>query len=486
MKKIDWFVIKSFIGPLVLTFIIVLFILIMQFLWMYVDDMAGKGLDLNVLVELLVQFSLVLVPTALPLAVLLASLMTFGNLGENFELTAIKSSGISLQRLMMPLIIMIVIISVGSFLFSNYVMPYSNRRARTLLYDIQRKRPELNIQAGTFYNGIDGFSIKIAYKDPETNKLERLLIYDHRDRNGNNSVVYADSGYMKMTPDETGLIFTLYNGYSYSDLDEEEKSPNNRKYPFRRDSFKQQELVIELSGFDFDRSDLDLFRSNSTMLNLGELNYFIDSLNTKLETRKDNYVRAFRDTKLYTRKNFVRRNEPVDTTTKRYIVFSVDSIFNGMTVADRLAALNTAATTARSGSSYVKEKTEGLYRDKKGIRKYEIEWHKKFTLAIACLVFFFIGAPLGAIIRKGGQRMPVVISVLFFVFYYVLSLTGEKIAKEGIANSTLGMWEATFILLPLGFFLTYKATTDSVIMNTETYMQFFKKLGKWFTGSKKK
>jgi lipopolysaccharide export system permease protein len=253
--------IRSFIGPLVLTFFIVLIIFILQFLWMYVDDLAGKGLELKVLAELLFQFSLTFVPVSLPLAILLASLMTFGNLGEFLELTALKSSGVPLQRIMLPLFVLVAFLGIASFLFSDYVLPISNRKARTLLYDIRRKRPELSIQAGPFYNGIDGFSIKITDKDPETNRLDRIYIYDHRTGLGNNAVIYADSGYMAVTDDESGMILRLFNGYAYNDIEEKDLPQDKRKYPFRRDKFTEQTMVIELTGYGLDRSGLDLFNA---------------------------------------------------------------------------------------------------------------------------------------------------------------------------------------------------------------------------------
>jgi lipopolysaccharide export system permease protein len=444
---------------------------------MYVDDLAGKGLEFKVLMELLFQFSLVFVPTALPLGILLASLMTFGNMGENFELSALKSSGVSLQRIMRPLIILLVFISTASFFFANNVLPYSNRKAKTLMYDIQRKRPELNIQEGTFYNGIEGFSIKIGNKDPETNRLEKILIYDHRDQKGNSSVTYADSGYMRLTADETGLIFILYNGYSYNEINEN-STTSERKYPFRSDWFREQSLFVELSGFDLDRSDMDLFRNNSSMLDIAELNLFIDSLNIRLETRRSSYIDEYTKTRLYSRQNYHREKDKNDSVKIAYNRFNVDSIFESANLNQRESAVSVAIKNARAGSKFVNEKNQTLHREKRGLRRYENEWHKKFTLAVACLVFFFIGAPLGAIIRKGGLGMPVVISVLFFVFYYVLSLTGEKFAKEGITDSFTGMWSATLILFPIGIFLTYKATTDSAIMNSESYSLFVKRIGR--------
>ncbi len=476
IKKLDLLVLKSFVGPQILTFFVVLFVFVLQFLWMYVDDLAGKGLELNVLAELLVQFSLGFVPHALPLAILLAALMTFGNMGENFELTAIKSSGISLQRIMSPLIIFILMLSIGSFFFSNNVVPHANRRARTLLYDIQMKRPELNIQAGTFYNGIEGFSIKIGSKDPITNKLENILIYDHRESEGNKSLVMADSGYMNMTPDESGLIFTLYNGHAYNDLEEKGKSAMQKKYPFRTDVFSEQTLVIELSGFDLERSDLNLFKSNQTMQNMAQLQYFSDSLTRRLEARQDNYLREYTTSKIYTKKNYNRNKNNEEKTEKEYIVFDVDSLYNSLDVARQQMVITHSLNQARSGLQFINDKSNISYSEYKHILKFEAEWHRKITLALACLIFFFIGAPLGAIIRKGGLGMPVVIAVLFFVIWYVLTLFGEKVAKEGIAPVPLGMWESTVILMAAGAFLTYKATTDSAIMNKETYSHFFKRL----------
>ncbi|HCC69973.1 MAG TPA: permease [Bacteroidales bacterium] len=476
VKKLDWLIFKSFVGPQILTFFIVLFVFVLQFLWMYIDDLAGKGLELDVLAELLFNFSLVFVPNALPLAILLAALMTFGNMGENFELTAIKSSGISLQRIMRPLVIFVFLLSIGSFFFSNNVVPYANRKAKTLMYDIQMKRPELNIQAGTFYNGIDGFSIKIGYKDPLTNKLEKVLIYDHRDADGNKSLVMADSGYMNMTPDESGLIFTLYNGYAYNDLKEKGKSATQKKYPFRSDSFREQTMIIELSGFDLERSDLNLFKSHQTMQNMAQLEYYIDSLSTRLDTRQENYITEYTRSKIYSSKNYQRIDDTQDTVKQEYLVFKPDSLYSSLMPIQQQMVISHSLNQARSGLQFLKEKSSISYGEYKHILKFKAEWHRKITLAVSCLIFFFIGAPLGAIIRKGGLGMPVVIAVLFFVIWYVLSLFGEKVAKEGIAPVPLGMWESTVILTAAGIFLTYKATTDAAIMNKETYTHFFRKV----------
>ena len=478
MKKLDSFVLKSFIGPLILTFFIVLIILILQFLWMYVDELAGKGLEIKILAELLFQFSLSFVPTALPLAILLASLMTFGNMGEFSELTALKSSGIPLSRIMRPLILLIGVISIVSFFFSNNVLPYSNRQARTLLYDIRRKRPDINLQAGTFNNDIDGFSIKITSKDPVTNRLNRLYIYDHRENRGNSAVTYADSGYMRVTSDETAMIMTLYNGYSYTDMGEKSSNPADKKYPFRKDYFKEQTIVIPLSGFDLQRSEIDLFKSHSAMLNISQLTFYIDSLNKRYTKNVDTYFTEFNTTVLYSgRASLIRLSAEEDTLELKSLSNTgINELFNSLTLANKRNVLMRAIQGIKEGSSFLVSKNESLHIEIKNIKNYEVNWNKKFTLSFACIVFFFIGAPLGAIIRKGGLGTPAVISILFFVIWYVISLSGEKLAEENLVSTFAGMWAASYILLPAGLFLTYKASNDSVIMNIDTYLMFFKKI----------
>jgi lipopolysaccharide export system permease protein len=473
MKRVYRLVIKSFIGPLVLTFFIVLIIQLLQFLWLYIDELAGKGLEAGIMAELLFQFTLVFVPTALPLAILFAALMTFGNLGENLELTALKSSGIPLQKIMRPLMILIAAVAVGSFFFSNNVLPYSNRKSRTLLYDIRNKRPELNIQAGSFYNGIDGFSIKIGEKDPETNLLRRVLIHDHREKRGNVNVIYGDSGYMKVTADKSGLIMTLFNGYSYTDLAEKTRVEAEKTYPFRRDSFEQQTVVIELSGFDLQRSDDDLFGSHSAMLNITMLSKYIDSLNQRFVMRRDNYFTEFNISHIYINRN---RNPALQRSRRSARPFEVFETYDTLEHFLKNMAVSRATENIKEAAMFLDQKNDALHNEIKNIKRYEADWHKKLTLPFACLVCFFIGAPLGAIIRKGGLGTPAVISVLFFVVYYVISMSAEKLVKENQVSSIGGMWLSSFILLPIGLMLTYMATTDSVVMNTETYANFFRKL----------
>jgi lipopolysaccharide export system permease protein len=479
VKKVDSFVLKSFIGPLIFTFFIVLIILLLQFLWMYVDELAGKGLEFKVLAELLYHFAMTFVPMALPLAILLASLMTFGNMGEFSELSALKASGIPLQRIMRPLVFLLAILAVVSFYFSNNVLPYSTDKARTLLWDIRRKKPDINIQSGTFYNGVPDFSIKITKKDPETNRLENLIIYDHRAKRGNSSVILADSGYMKLTPDETGLIMTIYSGHSYNELLEKKDGAGNRRYPSRQDKFDEQSIVIPLTGFDLERSEEGLFKSNAAMKNIAELTYFIDSMNKKYTEKVNLQFSEFNETKLYYERNYVpdlSSSIHNADSIRKFETFDAWAIFDSISIFEKRTVLASAIDKLKEANNFLTVKNESLHYEVKAIKRYEVEWNKKLTMSFACLVFFFIGAPLGAIIRKGGLGTPAVISIFFFVIYYVISISGQKLVEEDVVGTFAGMWAASYILLPIGIFLTYKATTDSVIMNIDTYLVFFKKI----------
>jgi lipopolysaccharide export system permease protein len=446
---------------------------------MYVDELAGKGLDFKILAELLYHFSLTFVPTALPLAILLASLMTFGNMGEFSELSALKASGISLQRIMRPLIILIGIIVIISFFFSNNVLPYSTEKARTLLWDIRRKKPDINIQAGTFYNGVPDFSIKITSKDPVTNRLDNLIIYDHRERRGNTKLILADSGYMKLSPDESGLIMILYNGYSYYEVEEKNPNLSMRRFPTRKDYFKEQSIVVPLIGFDLERSEEGLFKSSAAMKNISQLTFFIDSLNIRYNQRIANQFEEFNTKRLYTEQNLVPRSvikNVISDTLSRIKSFNTKAIFNSLSVSEKRIVIAKAISNLKDGTSFLSQQNESLRYEVRSIKRYEVEWNKKLTMSFACLIFFIIGAPLGAIIRKGGLGTPAVISIFFFVIYYVISLIGQRLVEESQIGTFVGMWAASYILLPVGIFLTYKATTDSVIMNIDTYLSFFKKI----------
>jgi lipopolysaccharide export system permease protein len=479
VKKLHIFILKSFTGPLVMTFFISLVILLMQFMWRYVDDLVGKGLTFSTIMQLMMWASCSLIPMALPLAILLAALMTFGNLGENYELLAMKSAGISLVRIMRPLIVLVAGLCIFAFFFANNVLPYANLKMRSLLYDIQQSRPELQIREGIFYNGIDNYSIKIGSKDQKTSKLRDVYIYDHSNNQGNTSVTWADSGYVHVTDDKRYLVMTLYNGYSYSDMPNQRRNSYTETYPFRRDRFDKEEVNIELSGFGLQRTDENLFKSNMQMLNLKQLMSAADSIKVKINNehkefhRQVVYAQPFRTYRHYG--PTVPDTAKKDSIKKKVFTVNVDSLFKTMSQSDKMQVYSRALDEARSTSGTLETQKLFQYSRNKRLNKHYIEWHRKFTLSLACIIFFFIGAPFGAIVRKGGLGMPVVISVIFFILYYMISLSGEKFVKESVLPGWQGMWISTVILLPLGVYLTYKATHDSPLMNIEIYMNTIQK-----------
>ncbi len=448
----------------------------MQFLWRYIDDLVGKGLELKIIAELLIYTSASLVSMALPLSILMSSLMAFGSMGEFYELTAMKSSGISLQRIMMPLIFFVVIISIGAFFFSNNVLPYTNLKMRALLWDVKQQRPELQIREGEFYNGIDDYSIRINKRNPQNSILYGLKIYDHTQKRGNVSVIVADSGYMKITTDERNLLVNLWSGYSYNEV-EEDRRKIPKTYPHRMDKFREERIIIELTGFGLQRSDEMLFKNDYQMMSLTQLSQVRDSLTNDLHLRERQFAKTLLTFNLFKIRNYKRARPDTSSQMKHSTeITNVDSLFQTLDIQRQSEMLLNIMNTVRSTKSYVESTCENLKYKKKLLRRHEIEWHRKFTLSIACLIFLFIGAPLGAIIRKGGLGMPTVVSVFMFIFYYIVSLTGEKIVRESIVPSLQGMWMSSFVLLIVGIFLTYKATTDSAIFNIDNYTRFFTRL----------
>ncbi|MCP4310498.1 MAG: YjgP/YjgQ family permease [Bacteroidetes bacterium] len=486
MKKIHLLVIKSFVGPLILTFFFVVFILLMQFLWKYIDDLIGKGLEFKIILEFLIYTAATLVPLAIPLAVLLASLMTFGNLAENLELLALKSSGVSLVRIMNPVIILTAFIAVAAFLFSNHVLPYSNLKMKSLLYDIQQQRPELTIKPGVFDNNLEGYSIRIGDRDSRTSLLKDILIFDHTAKQGNVSVTAADSGYMKMSADEKNLLLTLYNGKSYIELQKQKKDRKHVKsYPHRRDQFDQQEMVIEMTGFGLNRSDERLFRNSYSMMNLDQLHHFDDSLTIDRNAILEEFQRIIKKSLTGKPKTIMINlsafhpdslEKRKETGIEKVQHFHVDSAYAQLNKLERRRAISQAVNFARSNKSVTTSNMGTAEWKMSKLRRYQNEIHRKYAYSLLCLIFFFIGAPLGAIIRKGGLGMPVITSVLLFLIYYIISMMGEKFSREGLVPPYFGMWISTFILVPLSIWLTRKATLDSVILNIETYFTWFKKL----------
>jgi lipopolysaccharide export system permease protein len=474
---------KSYLGPFVLTFFISLFILLMQFLWKYVDDLVGKGLELHMVAQLLFYASITFVPMALPLAILLSSLMTFGNLGENYELVAIKAAGISVWKIMRPLVVFSIMLSITAFLFSENVLPVANLKFRSLLYDIRQQKLAFNINEGVFYNGIENYVIRIGEKDRDGRTIRDVRIYDHTDRMGNIKVTTAKSGYMELSPDQRGIIFTLFDGFNYTDIVGTSNFRENR--PFERTEFQQQRLRFDLSAFDLTRTQEDLFKSHYSMLNIKQLSYFVDSLSTRLTERKERYSQNFSrrlshfsnidTTKFMRDKEFSASNEiKTDSleTAADTLQFKWPFIDN-FNKTEQVGMLDLALSATRTTRDNINFNKNDFDSQVDHIRRHYQAWHKKFTLSFACLILFFIGAPMGAIIRKGGLGLPVVVSTLFFVAYHIITISGEKAARIGDLSMFTGMWLSSIIMLPIGLFLTFKATTDAPLLDAASWRKFF-------------
>ncbi len=463
---------RSYLGPFVFTFFISLFILLLQFLWKYIDDLVGKGLEWYIIAKLMFYASSTFVPLALPLAVLLSSLMTFGNMGEHYELVAMKAAGISLRKAMKPLIILSLVISLLAFLFSNYVLPVANLKFGSLLYDVRQQKLAFNINEGIYYHGLQGFVIRVGKKAKDNKTIYDVKIYNHSKNRGNLSVTTAESGTMQLSPNEESLIFTLYNGNTYNEI---VSTANNRiNRPFESTKFKKQILNFDLSQFQLSHTNEELFKSHYSMLNIKQLNKSIDSLTTKYimseDRNKDNFYREYP----FLAKIDTTNNDIIDVDSIVHSDTIVLPIIDNFEVAEKIAIIENAQHATRNSKKKIINNEKDLQTRQLIITKHQVAWHQKFTLPIACFVFFFIGAPLGAIIRKGGLGLPVVVSVIFFVLYHVVSMTGEKAAKTGEWNVEFGLWLSTLIVLPLGLFLTYKATTDAQLMDTESWTKFFK------------
>ena len=490
MKRLHSYIIKSFIGPFIMTFFIVLFILLMQFLWKYVDDLVGKGLEFKILAEMMFYASFALLPLAFPLAMLLASIMTFGSMGENYELVAMKASGISLFRIMRPLIVISIFITGLAFYFSNNIVPKTNLQFSTLLYSVRQQKPELILQAGVFTNEVDGYSIKVGTKNNKTKMLYDLLIYDHTGGKPNESVTVADSGLLRITDDKKYMVLTLFDGINYQEQKPESREDRDN-YAYQRNSFEEQTIRVKTRGFDFNRRDESIFKNQSRMLNLTELSYMEDTLRDDYYVRLQKYISQVNVNPTLTIRLF--NLMATEDSVKKYFpaadtIFDFDNYFAGIDKWVQADIAGQALDNARSIIQNLSLYQNQLYVHKTNLNRYTMESHRKFTLSMAVLIFFFIGAPLGAIIRKGGLGMPVIVSILLFIFYYIISISGEKSAREDVWSMVNGMWLSTYIFLPVGVWLSYKAATDASIMSAETYTKFFSRigLGKFFKKDKTK
>ncbi len=475
MKKLDKLVIKSFIGPFILTFWIAQFVLVMQFLWKYVDDLVGKGLPTGVLLELLVYASARLVPLALPLAVLLASIMTYGALGENYELTAVKSAGISLLRFMKALIITVIGISIFAFFFSNNFLPRANLKFGALLYDIRHQKPTVALKPGIFYSGIDGFYIKVGSKNDETNTLYNIVVYDHTSGKGDDHVITAEKGTMVQDEQALALTLKLENGKQYREIEPKENDPQSKNnYEMISTTFKSWEKRFDLSQFKLNRTDENFFKDLKQMLDLKQLYTEVDTIHLEESNLKTGLISSI--TPYLGFKKF-----GLDTLKKENAVAKVHfknthELLSSYDPDTRIQIYDIALNKARNIKNFTDVTDKQLVYKEKDYVSHMVEIYRKFTLSIACLVLFFIGAPLGSIIRKGGLGWPLFYCVIFFILYHVTSIIGEKLAENNVLTPFAGMWLSTFVLLPVGLFLTLKATNDSKIYSTDHYKNLLRRL----------
>lgn len=455
-----------------MTFFIALFILLMQFLWLYVDDLVGKGLEWHVLLRLLFYASSTFVPMALPLSILLSSLMTFGNLGEHYELVALKASGISLKRVMKPLVVLSIFISLLAFLFSNNVLPVANLKFRSLLYDVQQKKLAFKVKEGIFNKDLGDYTLRIGGRADDGETIYDVMIYDHSDRNGNTKVSVAESGTMKQSKNGDAIEFTLFNGYNYEEKTDQKNHRETR--PFQTTKFAEEKIRFSLDN-GLNRTDENLFKHSYHMMDLSQLSKSKDSLNNLLTRRNTDFgnslIKKYRNYNRLDSAKLIKRIQSDSLEVSEYtsILFDLDVLSRDKTV---LAALQ----KTRNIKENVVNMSDEVTNRANTIRKHDIAYHKKFTLSIACLILFFVGAPLGAIIRKGGLGLPVVMSTLFFIAYHILTMTGERAVKAGSMNLWLGVWMASAIFLPIGIFLTLKATSDAPLFDAETYKKLFEKI----------
>jgi len=503
LKKIHILILRSFIGPFIATFFVSLFLFLLQFLWKYIGDLIGKGLEWYVILEFIGYSAIHLIPMALPLAVLLSSIMTFGSLGENYELVSIKSAGISLIQIFIPMYAAILIIAGFAFYASNILIPKANLSWGALLYDVSNKRPALSIKEGVFFKDIDGYAIKIGKKLGDNKTIQNILIYVKGSGSGNNNIILAKSGTMEMTPDEKYLILTLRDGIKYQEMTD---NPTYYKsFQHNVMQFKTQDIAIDLSDLQFKRTQKDLFKEDYRMMNVNELDIRIDSLKRliiqrqkltyqyllpyfhfSLDTSKHyHFDSALLKKKFYlTLGNFRELNNTMNETyqpkkieTAGLKIQIKDSVIMTPTISEpgvtidlpipakkkdyKPEILESAKQYARNISSIIETNYKDILSQHENQLKYEVEWHKKYTLAISCILLFFIGAPMGAIIRRGGFGWPMVVSVILFILYFSINLIGEKLARGEVMPAYISVWLSTLILLPFAIVLTYKANADA-------------------------
>lgn len=476
IKRLYTFVLQSFLPVFFMTFMVSNFILVMQMLWRQIEHLVGKGIELSVFAEFYWYASLSLIPMSLPLAVLLASLMTFGNFGEKLELLAMKAAGISLFHIMRPLIVLMAAISIGAFYFQNSAMPVIQVKLVSLLTSFKQKSPELSIPEGAFYSDIAGITLYVQKKDSKTGLLHNIMIYDFSEGYDNAAVTLAKTGRLQFTDDKKNVVFRLYDGEGFSNFNSQQAATRN--IPYRRESFRSKEIILDFDA-NFNRVEESNFSGLHFSKNTKELGHIIDSVEHILDSLNYQTQQVYTQTKYMSRRNERGKNlTPIDsirlTAQAEPFLPDVDSLLQSLDKTEMLAVAEKAKRRSSDIKADLQFKQVMISNETFQFRRSSIEYHRKFTLSFACLIFFFIGAPLGAIIRKGGIGMPAVVSVILFIIYYMIDITGYKFSRDGVWDPVLGGWVSSAAMLPLGLFLTWKAVNDSVIMNGEAYTIFFK------------
>ena len=469
MKKLDQFILRSFIGPFFAILLVVIFILMMQFLWLYIDELVGKGLSIKVILEFLGWGCATLLPLALPLATLLASMMTLGTLGENNELLAIKAAGVSLQRIMLPLSVVSILVSVGAFFVSNDLIPLAYNKIYTLRDDIGKTKEEIKIPTRVFYNGIEGYILRVDSRDDETGMMHDVMVYNHTGNKGNTSLTIADSAEMKMSKDKTYLTFVMYNGSNYDE-------DNTKKYrdttlQLQKIDFNKQSIIIPLENYAFQKSDSSRFNDQVKSMNLNQLEHSQDSIGRLNSDGKAENIKSL------SRSRTLRYNAQLDTTEREHTsLFAHKDFLKWDKTEEEIQAVEKAKKNAEEMEASLSNFSRERYHHTFILRLIDIEILKKFALSIACFIFFFIGAPLGALIRKGGLGSSAIISVLFFVAYWVIDISGVKLARDGAVAPFSGVFFSSFVLFPTGLFLTWKAVNDSALFNMDGIKSTFRKI----------
>lgn len=465
IKKLDKLIIKSFLGPFIATFFVALFILLMQTLWKYIDDLVGKGLDFVTIGKFIWYMSATLLTLAMPIAILISSIMTFGNLGESFELVAIKSSGISLLRFMRPLFFISLLLCGITFVFANYLIPVAYLKSTTLYNDIVYKKPALDLKEGVFFTHIPAYAIKVGKKDADGKTIHQVLIYDQSNVLQDNAII-AEDGEMKISDDKKYLEFNLKNGYRY----QERGNSGDTATEYIRLGFKTFKKLFDLSALQMGKTPDTLYKNNFKMKSVRLLNQSLDSLKKMNDSLSKKMVT---DVGI-----FMHYQKIADSTwTKNSIAIAkTDSMDKLLPDSARYGVYESAINTATFMKNSIQNNKVEVLNKENEIKFHKLEWHRKFSLSLACLVLFFIGAPLGSIIRKGGLGMPLVVAIVFFLIFHLLNMFGEKFVKEEIMSPFAGMWLSIFVLVPVGIFLTYKAMHDSQLFSKEFYTRAIKKL----------